>query len=47
MTINMTIDERYYRAEQLEQFISDQRAEFEDRDIPPDVHQSFKNVGKS
>jgi hypothetical protein len=45
MTTNMTIDERYYRAGQLEQFISDQRAEFEDRDLPPDdVHQSLKNA---
>jgi hypothetical protein len=44
MTTNMTIDERYYRAGQHEQFISDQRAEFVDRDLPPDVHQSLKNA---
>jgi hypothetical protein len=44
MTTNMTIDERYYRAGQDEQFISDQRAEFVDRDLPPDVHQSLKNA---
>jgi hypothetical protein len=44
MTTNMTIDERYYRVGQHEQFISDQRAEFVDRDLPPDVHQSLKNA---
>jgi hypothetical protein len=44
MTSNMTIDECYYRAGQLEQFISDQRAEFEDRDLPPEVAQSLKNA---